>query len=157
MKSEIGVGSKFYFSIPLEITDEIKEQKTQVNIDKLKGHVLIVEDNKVNQLFLEVILDKIGLTMDIANDGKEAVELFKTTKYDLVLMDENMPIMNGIEATKKIIEIEKQNKLIHTPIIAVTANGIKGDKQRFMEIAMDEYIVKPIDIKKLNEVLNKYL
>ncbi len=157
LKSEIGVGSKFYFSIPLEITDEIKEQKTQQNIGKLEGHVLIVEDNKVNQLFLEVILDKIGLTIDIANDGKEAVELFKTTKYDLVLMDENMPIMNGIEATKKIIEIEKQNKLIHTPIIAVTANGVKGDKQRFMEIGMDEYIVKPIDIKKLNEVLGKFL
>ncbi len=159
VKSEVGIGSKFYFSIPLEIVKEIKkEEKTlQNNKQKLKGHLLVTEDNKLNQMFLEVVLSKIGLTYDIANNGEEAVKLFKTSKYNVILMDENMPIMNGMEATKKIIEIEKENNLTHTPIIAVTANAIKGDRERFIEVGMDEYITKPVDTKKLNEVLSKFL
>jgi len=161
VESEVGVGSKFYFSIPLEIADEIKDDKkeefSQIKKQKLDAHVLIVEDNKVNQLFMEVILGEAGLTFEIANNGKEAVELFKTSKFDLILMDENMPIMNGIEATKKILKIEKENGLPHTPIIAVTANAMKEDRQRFIEAGMDEYITKPIDIKKLNEVLGRFI
>lgn len=157
VESEVGVGSKFYFSIPLKTADMIKKQETKTNKRKLDGHLLVVEDNKVNQLFIEVILDEIGLTYDMANNGEEALELFKTSKFDIILMDENMPIMNGIEATKKIIEIEKQKSLTHTPIIAVTANAMKGDRQRFIEVGMDEYITKPIEIKKLNEVLGRFL
>ena len=157
VESEVGVGSKFYFSIPLEIADEIKEEVIKTDKLKLDGHLLIVEDNKANQLFMEIILAEAGLTFDIANNGEEAVELFKTSKFDLILMDENMPVLNGIEATKKILKIEKENGLSHTPIIAVTANAMKGDRQRFIEVGMDEYITKPIDIKKLNEVLGRFL
>lgn len=157
LKSEIGIGSEFYFSIPLEIADEIKEEKVQIDEHKLEGHVLVVEDNKSNQLFMEVILKKMDLTFEIVNNGEEAVELFKISKFDLILMDENMPIMNGIEATKRILDIEKENNLTHTPIIAITANAIKGDRDRFIEAGMDEYIVKPVNKKKLNDVLNRFL
>jgi len=72
-------------------------------------------------------------------------------------MDENMPNMNGIEATKHILKIEKENNISHTPIIALTANALKGDRERFLAAGMDEYLTKPLNKKKLSEVLGKFL
>ena len=119
---------------------------------KFEGRVLIVEDNEANQLFLKVILKNLGLSdIDIANDGLEAIEKVKTNQYDIILMDENMPNMNGLEATKKIKEMG-----IKTPVVAVTANALSGDKERFLKV-MDEYLSKPIDKNELMKVLNKYL
>jgi len=156
--SEIEVGSKFYFSIPAKKTEliskqiqEKSEKKEMLNI-KFKSNILIVEDNKANQMFLKVVLNSLGIKdIDIANDGIEAIQKVKEKKYDLIFMDENMPNMNGIEASKKIKELG-----INTPIIAVTANALSGDKERFLEV-MEGYIPKPIDKDKLVEVLNKYL
>ena len=104
-----------------------------------------------------IILKKLKLTFDIANNGEEAVTAFKTEKYDLILMDENMPKLNGIEAAKQIISLEKKQMLEHTPIIALTANALKGDKEKFLEMGMDEYLTKPIDKVRLVEVLKKFL
>ena len=99
------------------------------------------------------------ITFDIANDGVEAVELYKQNhdKYDAILMDENMPNMNGIEATKQILNYKKENNLPHTPIIALTANALKGDRERFLEAGLDEYLTKPLDKKKLSRVLKQFL
>ena len=157
LKSELGVGSEFYFSIPLEIGKEIEKTVLKNTKQILKGKILVVEDNIANQMFMKVILKKIGLTFDIASDGIEAIEIFKNNQYDAILMDENMPNMNGIEATKQILEYEKENSLKHTPIIALTANALKGDRERFLEAGMDEYMTKPINNEKLSEILVEFI
>lgn len=140
-------------------------------IDKTKEHtiidsevdfnrnasILIVEDNESNQYLMSVLMKKLSLKYEFANDGLEGIEKFKDTKYDLILMDENMPNMNGIEATKHILEIEEKNNLIHTPIISLTANAIKGDRERFLEAGMDEYLSKPINVDALVGMLKYFL
>ena len=159
VESEVDKGSKFYFTIPAKKTKLCpKNEKIETkNIldEKFNKHILIVEDNPANQMFMKVILNKMGLTFDIANDGFEAIEKFKNNTYDLILMDENMPNMNGIEATKKIREIEKQNNLTHTIIVALTANALEGDKERFILAGMDDYLSKPLDVEKLKTILEK--
>lgn len=158
LKSKVGKGSEFYFAIPVEIgkidkIDDFLEEEINFNNKK----VLVVEDNKANQMFMKILLKKMGLDFDIANDGVEAVEKYKQNRYDAILMDENMPNMNGIEATKKIREYEKENNLPHTPIIALTANAIKGDREKFLRAGMDEYLTKPINKKDLIKILSKFL
>ena len=158
VKSELGVGSEFYFYIPIRIGKKLKIDNNDIQefyFDNKK--ILVVEDNAANQMFMKVILKKMNLTFDIASDGVEAVKIFKNNQYDAILMDENMPNMNGIEATKQILEYEKENSLKHTPIIALTANALKGDRERFLEAGMDEYMTKPIDNKKLSKILEKFL
>ncbi|RLA82450.1 MAG: hypothetical protein DRG78_07180 [Epsilonproteobacteria bacterium] len=158
VKSEVGVGSEFYFSIPVTIGKELKiENNNNQGFDFVNKKILLVEDNKANQMFMKVILQKMNLEFDTANDGLEAIEKFKDNKYDAILMDENMPNMNGIEATKRILEIEKEHNLPHTPIIALTANALKGDRERFLDAGMDEYLTKPIDKQKMGETLKKIL
>jgi len=160
VKSEVGVGSEFYFSIPVKIGKELKKENTNIKeFDFSDKKILLVEDNKANQAFMKVLFKKLNLSFDIANDGVEAVELCKQNHdiYDAILMDENMPNMNGIEATRQILECEKQNSLVHTPIVALTANALKGDKERFLEVGMDEYLAKPLERKKLSEILGKFL
>ena len=156
VESTVDVGSTFYFTLPIiEFEHEIennKEEELQTN--QITGDVLIVEDNKTNQLLLAMLLDEYEIEYTIANDGVEAVDKVKKQKFDLILMDENMPNMNGIEATK-IIKGDNNTKDI--PIVAVTANAIDGDKERFIKAGMDDYISKPIDINKLDEILNNYL
>lgn len=158
VKSEVGIGSEFYFSIPVTIGNE-SVQKVQ-NFETItfeNKKVLLVEDNKTNQVFMQILFKKMKLEFDIANDGVEAIEMFKKEKYDAILMDENMPNMNGIEAAKEIIKYETQHSLIHTPIVATTANALKGDREKFLNAGMDEYITKPIDKNKLYEVLGEIL
>jgi len=158
VKSEIGKGSEFYFKIPVKVGKSTELNKNNlVSSDFSNFVLLLVEDNKANQIFMKVILNKMKIKFDIANDGQEAIEKFKSNKYDTVLMDENMPNMNGIEATKHILDYEKNNNLLHTPIIALTANALKGDRERFIEVGMDEYLTKPINQNKLIEVFNTFL
>ena len=157
VESEVGKGSRFYFTIPAKKTklipkEEKKENKKILN-EKFDKYILVVEDNPANQMFIEVILEKMGIKFDIANDGVEAVEKFKQNRYDLILMDENMPNMNGIEATKKIRQIEKEEDLKHITIVALTANAIEGDREKFILAGMDYYLSKPIDIEKLKNIL----
>lgn len=164
VQSTIDKGSKFYFALPVEICPEesysskIENNKANtVASSSLKGHVLLVEDNKTNQMLMSIILDDLGITYDITNDGAESILSFKANKYDVILMDENMPIMNGIEASKQIREIEKENSLTLTPIIAVTANALTGDKEKFLEAGMDDYIPKPYSEEDIVKTLHKYL
>ncbi len=159
LESKEGQGSRFYFEIPADI-GKFKEQKTAKHLDleTIKGkRILLVEDNKANQMFMSLILKKFGLIFDIANDGVEAVKAYKNNFYDLILMDENMPNLNGIEATKQILKYEKDTKMRHTPIVALTANALKGDRERFIEAGMDEYLTKPLDKEKLSFVLKEFL
>ncbi len=158
VESRLGVGSEFYFCIPVAIVKDAKKIPKNKEIIKFNGKkILLAEDNKANQLFMKVLLKKMGMDFDIANDGIEAVKMFKENSYDAVLMDENMPNMNGIEATRQILEHEKLNNVEHTPIIALTANALKGDRERFLKAGMDEYLTKPFSKKKLNEILEIFL
>jgi len=102
-----------------------------------------------------MILDDCGVNYDIADDGVEALNLFNNNKYDIIFMDENMPNLNGIEATKQIRLIE--NGLPSTPIIAVTANALVEDRERFIQAGMDDYISKPYGEADIIRVLKKYL
>jgi signal transduction histidine kinase/ActR/RegA family two-component response regulator len=159
LESSEGNGSRFYFEIPVQVGTYKKRATIQSsNIDQLKNKkILLVEDNKANQMFMSLILKKFGLIFDIANDGVEAVSCYKNDYYDLILMDENMPNLNGIEATSQILEYEQIKNMHHTPIVALTANALKGDRERFLEAGMDEYLTKPLDKDKLAQILNQFL
>jgi len=120
-------------------------------------HALVVEDNPINQKMIQYTLKNMGITTECANNGKEGVDMFIEKKnYDVIFMDIQMPVMNGIDATKEILAYEREMRITHTPIIAVTANALKGDRERFLEEGMDEYVSKPIDLEKFVVALKKF-
>jgi signal transduction histidine kinase/ActR/RegA family two-component response regulator len=159
LESVEGEGSTFSFEIDVKIGKHKKASNiSAINLDLFRGKkILLVEDNKANQMFMSLILKKLGLSYEIANDGLEAIKAFEDGKFDLILMDENMPNLNGIEATKYILEYEEKNSLKHTPIVALTANALKGDREKFLEAGMDEYLTKPISKDRLAEVFEQFL
>ena len=163
VQSTIGEGSKFYFELPVEICDDIfEENKLDLSIAQndfldINAHVLVVEDNKTNQMLMGIILNDYNVTYDIANDGAEGVLKFKQKKYNAILMDENMPNINGIEATRLIREIERNQSLTPTPIIAVTANAMTNDRQRFFDAGMNDYVSKPYSEEDIYSILKKHL
>ncbi|MDA7816592.1 ATP-binding protein [Sulfurimonas sp.] len=158
-------GSEFILVIPaVECKVKVAEKletviNTELDYDNLKlnGKILLVEDNSTNQLFVSMLLEDVDIEVEIVSNGKVAVDVYKQNKYDLILMDENMPIMNGIEATRLILEYEKENSLTHTPIVALTANALKGDREKFLDAGMDEYISKPINKKTFYSTIKHFL
>ena len=158
VKSKVKEGSTFYFEIPVVECDNETVDEDNVTENQeitFSGHVLIVEDNKTNQMLLSMMLEDFGLSYDVANDGVEGLECFTKNKYDIILMDENMPNLNGVEASKQIRLMEHDNGFI--PIVAVTANALSEDKQRFLDAGMDDYISKPYSEEDIVRVLKKYL
>ena len=117
-------------------------------------HILIAEDNPINQKLAVRLLQKQGYTSAVANNGREAVEAWARQPFDAILMDMMMPEMDGLEATMAIREREKTTGT-HIPIIAITANAMVGDREKCLAAGMDEYISKPVDVAKLYEVLNR--
>ena len=109
--------------------------------------ILVVDDNHINQLLAKAILDQNGFKVDLANNGHEAVEALRNAHYDCVLMDIQMPVLDGFEATKEIRELPGERK--NTPIIAMTANVMDGDRERCIDAGMDDYLAKPIDAEQL--------
>jgi CheY-like chemotaxis protein len=118
--------------------------------------VLIAEDNEVNQLVFGQILGGLGLSYRIAGNGRTAVEMYRTLKPKLILMDVSMPEMNGYEATRAIRADEAGNGS-HTPIIGVTAHALKGDREKCIEAGMDDYLSKPISPDKLGAKISAWL
>ncbi|MFZ4462332.1 MAG: response regulator [Bacteroidales bacterium] len=112
-------------------------------MDKTVLKVLIVEDNELNQKFALALVHKFGYLSDVAENGLVALDLFKKNTYDLILMDIQMPEMNGIEATKEIRKLEGMNNLVRTPIIAVTAFAMEHDRRNCIDAGMDEFLTKP--------------
>jgi len=157
-ESKIGVGSTFGVELMLPeaknpISIKKKSKTLSEDIQTLKGSkILLVEDNKINQEIIIGLLENAGLVIDIANNGKEGVELFRLNNYELILMDMQMPIMDGIEATRIIREINKE-----IPIIALTANAMKEDIEKTQSVGMNEHLNKPIDVEQLYETLLKYV
>ncbi len=117
---------------------------------------LVVEDNIINQKLIKKILNNFGIKVTIASNGLEALNLYKKNSYNIIFMDIQMPIMCGIEATGEILKYEKENNQKHTPIVALTANVITGDKERYLASGMDRYLKKPIDINELTTILEEY-
>ena len=144
-----------------EFTDEDQSKEDVIEDSEeevlFNGNILIAEDNKTNQMLIKLILMDYELDFKIANDGVEAVEMYKSGTYDLILMDENMPNLNGLGAMEQIKEYEKENDLDSTPIIALTANALVSDIEKFLSAGMDGFVAKPIDTKLLEIELAKHL
>ena len=124
---------------------------------KFKANVLVAEDNEINQKLIKRTLEDVGLNVRLAMNGLQAYEARKSAHFDMIFMDIAMPVMDGIEATHKILEYEGQNNLPHIPIVAVTANALKGDRERFMKEGLDEYVTKPIKKDSIISILNIFM
>ncbi len=138
-------------------TPEVVEQTVQAQATQFDAKVLVTEDNIINQKLIKRVLEDHGITVDIANNGLEAFEKRRNNDYDLLFMDIQMPVMDGIEATHEILDFEEDEEVPHVPIVALTANALKGDRERFLAEGMDEYITKPIETTELLYILNKFL
>jgi len=119
--------------------------------------VLVAEDNSVNQLLMTRLLEKRGHRVMMSANGREALEALEKDSYDLVLMDVQMPEMDGLEATARLRKKEKDRGVIRLPVIALTAHAMKGDQERCLAAGMDGYLTKPIRPKQLDELLQKYV
>lgn len=151
-----GGGSVFAVTLPYEVP--VQETNDDTNDDSLllKGkHFLVVEDNEVNQKLISYVLKKVGGSVDIAHNGRMAIDLLenKTVKYDLIIMDIQMPVMDGYEATEYIRTVLQ----LRTPIIAMTATALKGDQERAEQVGMNEFMLKPFDFNDLYKRLVKLL
>ncbi|MCP3940360.1 MAG: response regulator [Desulfobacteraceae bacterium] len=121
---------------------------------KRSPRILLVEDNIVNQKVILCMLSKDGYDVVTADNGAQSIEMFEKDHFDLILMDIQMPVMGGLDATKKIRTLEKDKKTAHVPIVALTANAMKGDRQICLAAGMDEYLAKPIQKKQLIEMID---
>ncbi|MCP1200038.1 response regulator [Notoacmeibacter sp. MSK16QG-6] len=144
--------------IPLpEETEENESSLAQSPASDSGGlDLLIAEDNEVNQMVMEQILEDLPYSYEVVENGELAVEAFLDKRPRLILMDVSMPKMNGLEATAHIRRIEKKHELAATPVIAVTAHALKGDRERCLESGMDDYLAKPINHSALRDMLERY-
>jgi len=126
--------------------------------DKVESHanILLAEDNLINQKLARRLLEKLGHRVTLVENGVQAVAAVEKSDYDLVLMDVQMPEMGGFEATAKIRQLEQKLRK-HTPIIAMTAHALQGDRENCINAGMDDYMSKPINIKQLKLTLDKYI
>jgi len=162
VQSTEGVGSSFNVCLPLQqahiksspLTNQLKSNTSEKLPERALMHkILVVEDNRINQKIAEKLLRKLGLTCDIAINGLEALTALTSKNYSLIFMDIQMPVMDGISATKKIIEKYNDNR---PTIVAMTANVFQEDRDKCFTAGMDDFIAKPIDIAELVRVLSKY-
>jgi PAS domain S-box-containing protein len=153
-ESQVNIGSTFWFTFNAQHSsaDKIEQEKSEKSIDNLNLHILLAEDKKLNQKVAQKILENLGCTIEIANNGQETLDIYKENKFDIILLDIMMPVMNGIEAMKELKE--KYSTL--PPIIGLSAHALEGDAERFMDMGMDDYLEKPINKNKLAEKLIKW-
>jgi signal transduction histidine kinase/CheY-like chemotaxis protein len=165
VESELGQGSTFWFTLilangqqpPDTLADEPNSLLHSTEKTVFSGKVLVVEDNAVNQLVAQSQLEDLGIQVSLAENGKVATQMLESHHYDLVFMDCQMPIMDGFEASG-IIRDTSSPVLDHdVPIIAMTANAIKGDREKCLAAGMSDYLSKPVDPDKLSLILNKWL
>ncbi len=126
---------------------------------KFKGlNVLVAEDNIINQKLISIIFSDFGMNVILADNGEEAVNLRrKENNIDIIFMDIQMPILGGVDASKEILNYEKSQGKKHVPIIALTANALQGDREKYISAGMDDYVTKPIDVQDLIKMLDKYV
>jgi len=139
------------------IEPSTKRNLVEQKNERKKFHLLIVEDVKVNQKVAIKLLDKIGYSSEAADNGKAALEKIYQNDYDMILMDIQMPVMDGIEATRCIRNGEAGEKNKDILIVAMTANALKEEKDRLLTIGMDDFIAKPVSAKNICHVVDKHL
>jgi len=157
-QSELNVGSTFEFVLPLEsakIESEIISQNEAMSLVYDGKQILLVEDDRVNQIVMEKMIEREGIKVTIAENGLEALNACNVREFDLILMDIQMPIMDGIESTRQIRTSSGLNRL--TPIVALTAFALRGDEEIFKASGMDGYISKPVDRNNLMNLLSEML
>jgi CheY-like chemotaxis protein len=166
--SKLGRGSVFSLEIPTGIqwpNQEVSTWNKYILIDEINdiheikkgttmsnGKVLVAEDNPSNQKLIAILLQKMGLEVTLADDGQEAIEKCGSGTFDMILMDMQMPNLNGYDATRQL-----RSQGVKIPIIAVTANAMTGDEQKCIEVGCDGYLSKPIDRTKLSEIIEEHL
>lgn len=157
--SQINQGTTFWFKLNLEKGIEQNNEVVNFSLAYLEnvfsGHILVAEDNPVNQKVVYQYLSKMGFTVDLANNGKEAVEMFQAKSYDLIFMDCQMPVMTGYAATQEIIQLQSAQASC-VPIIALTAEGTSGEKAKCFAAGMNDFLNKPLVFEQLALMLTKY-
>lgn len=156
--SEINKGTDVFVEIPLKIVSTKPREIDEISYsqDSVNQHVLVVEDNKLNQMVMKKLLSNLSnITFSVVNNGEEALEALKKDVYDVVLMDLQMPVMDGYEATKIIRSGNLGSDIEKIPIIAVTADAMQETEQRVLDLGMNDYMTKPVNkevlLKKINE------
>ncbi len=161
-----GAGSTFWFEVAFdrasarEAQDDVvvSEPESVLSLPRFEGFkVLLVEDNPINQEVGQIILDHMGLAVDIAENGQEALGLLQERHYDLVLMDCQMPVMDGFEATRRVRESERSNGNPGVVIVAMTGNAMQGDRESCIRAGMDDYLAKPFTLTEVAQILSKWL
>ncbi|MBT4838543.1 MAG: response regulator [Methylococcales bacterium] len=157
--SQLGQGSTFWFDLTLPISKDQQVLMIEPDPEKLENacfdfSVLLADDEIANQLVGKGMLEKTGCRVELAANGLEVLEKIKTQTYDVIFMDCQMPELDGYETSSKIREME-QNLSAHQPIIAMTANVMKGDREKCINAGMDDYIAKPVSIDTLKATLNR--
>ncbi|HXM99737.1 MAG TPA: ATP-binding protein [Candidatus Dormibacteraeota bacterium] len=163
VESKVGEGSRFWFTLPLPVdltladsgaidTSNLQDEVAQ---PMFRARVLVVEDNAVNQAVAVRMLEKLGCRVDVAANGREAIEMVGLLPYDVIFMDCQMPEMDGYEATREIRR--REGSSMHHPIVAMTANVMPGDRERCLDAGMDDYISKPMRKTDLKEALKRHL
>jgi len=162
LASEPGRGSEFFFTAQFErsqMTESPVHQNAEIDspVDPQRSlDILVAEDNEINRRLLDALLRRQGHHVEFAHDGGEAVRLSEERSYDLILMDVEMPSMDGLEATRTIRAREASLSVHAVPIIALTANAMQGDRERCIEAGMDGYLTKPLRHPELAEALRKF-
>ncbi len=164
--SEPGKGSTFSFTMLLDLAsaDSIVEKAVDNSVAEFQHdmnhplRVMMAEDNRINAEFAKEMLEKLRCEVIVTKNGRDAFELLQEDReFDLIFMDCQMPIMDGFEATKKIREFSKKKSLSHIPIIALTANAMKGDRERCLDAGMDDYLSKPVRQKDFAAMIRKWI
>jgi CheY-like chemotaxis protein len=157
VESELGLGSRFELLVPLErLGDESipapapPVQEEAVSIDL---RVLAAEDNAVNQLVLKTLLHQLGVDPHVVEDGRAALEAWEAQSWDLILMDIQMPVMDGLTASARIRQREAETGRTRTPIVALTANAMSHQIKQYQAVGMDGHVAKPIEISALYQAL----
>ncbi|KZN29790.1 hypothetical protein N474_16650 [Pseudoalteromonas luteoviolacea CPMOR-2] len=153
-ESTQGIGATFYFSWPFSPCCLVTQSSVKPQSSKLQGHILLAEDNAINQVVICTMLEKLGLSVELATDGLQVLEKVSKSSFDLILMDVHMPNMDGIEATKRL---RIQPEFCNLIIIAITANVFLEDVASYYSAGMDDFVGKPVEIEKLESVLGKWL
>jgi len=147
----------------LDVIHNDNKDKNEFSVDNINKkmfhnvNALVAEDNSINQKLINNILTGLGLDVTLANNGEEALDLRKNEEYDIIFMDIQMPVMGGIEATEQILKYEEKERKHHIPIVALTANALQGDREKYIEAGMDNYLSKPIELVDLQNVIKEYL
>ncbi|CAA6823864.1 MAG: BarA sensory histidine kinase (= VarS = GacS) [uncultured Sulfurovum sp.] len=145
----------------LEILTETEKKSTQkkekVTQKFTAVEALVAEDNFINQKLIKSVLQRLGLNVTVVSNGVEALASRKEKKYDIIFMDIQMPIMGGVEATEQILSFEINSQQKHVPIVALTANALQGDREKYLAKGMDAYLPKPMNLDELKEVLANFI